>query len=135
MDTQINFYIMNKPKLSDCHLFICRLANKAYRQGYQITIKADSEASATSLDDALWTLLPESFMPHQITEEDNTKITIGRPTKEHLLVDLTLTPSFEKEIKQLITIVPDDIDLKQKARELYKTYKNDGYSIKTQPIN
>jgi DNA polymerase III, chi subunit len=58
--TRIDFYVLPDDNIDKQHIFACRLAQKASKQGHRVYIHTESEQQSKKLDDLLW-----SFYAHQ----------------------------------------------------------------------
>ena len=71
-----DFYLIAKPRFRDQPLrLVCELARKACDAGHWTLVLARDQAQAEALDDLLWDMGEDVYVPHQIagadTEEDD----------------------------------------------------------------
>ena len=67
--TRIDFYILADSAQRSRALFVCRLAEKAYRMKHPIYIHTESEQQSALMDDLLWTFSQGSFLPHALAHQ------------------------------------------------------------------
>lgn len=133
--TQIDFYILEEPQFKDSLAFACRLAEKAYQQGHQITIECADDVA--NLDMWLWTFNDESFLPHGPDHHHSNRIVVSRLHQQGapLFLKLTLSPIDAAESWQrVLQIVPKDPSLRNSARQLYRHYQSQGHTLNTHTI-
>lgn len=101
----------------------------------------DDEAQALRLDELLWQLPPERFVPHQLQgESGQAPVEIGHqpPRRRYArLINLAKqTPLFAGHFAQVVDFVPTDETQKQQARERYKHYRQAGHTLemRDQPV-
>ncbi|AJA45002.1 DNA polymerase III subunit chi [Frischella perrara] len=111
-----------------------------WQQGLRILVACQNQEQAERIDEYLWQLSPESFVPHNLVGEG---LTNGSPVEiawvgkkgngnRQLLVNLQEQfPEFSPAYNDIIDFVPPDENLKALARERYLTYKSMGFNIKT----
>jgi DNA polymerase-3 subunit chi len=52
----------------------CEIAERSYTQGHRLQIIAAGEEQASRLDELLWTFRPDSFVPHDLFEEQSAQV-------------------------------------------------------------
>ena len=57
---------------ADPAAFACRLIARAIRDGGQILVWSDSDETIRRLNRDLWQQIPESFIPHEIWQPDQS---------------------------------------------------------------
>ncbi|XMR34886.1 DNA polymerase III subunit chi [Escherichia coli] len=101
----------------------------------KIYLLCDDQAQALRLDELLWQLPPERFVPHQLQGESGmAPVEIGyQPPKRRYApasINLaTATPLFAGHFAQVVDFVPTDETQKQQARERYKHYRQAGHTL------
>jgi|SRR5919106_3499477 DNA polymerase-3 subunit chi len=140
--TRIDFYVLQEgARLTREHL-VCLLAHKAYDQGQSLYIHASSREEVNTLDELLWTFRDISFLPHQRIDEGlspDAPIVIGcgeaPPETTKLMINLAHPPPpFVSQIDRIIEVVSQAPDIRQQARERYRYYQAQGYSLNTHAI-
>ncbi|WP_336368543.1 DNA polymerase III subunit chi [Marinobacter sp. C2H3] len=69
------FHILIQTTASARHLHAARLAEKAWQQGDRVCLVCDTMQQATELDDLLWSLSPDAFLPHSVVPDSATTCT------------------------------------------------------------
>jgi len=138
--TRISFYILKSTELEQRQAFACRLVEKIYHQGQQVYIHTDSAENSESLNQALWSVRPESFIPHDVMSANNTELSpilIGHgdhvpPRLMDVMINLTVEqPLFFSQFERVCEIVDDDTAIKQAGRQRFQFYKQRGYELDT----
>ncbi|MGF1765426.1 DNA polymerase III subunit chi [Aliivibrio kagoshimensis] len=138
------FYLINEDTAEDSEsgllLFVSHLVISHYQQGMKIFILADSRTQAEKLDELLWQLEPENFIPHNLVGEgarSGALVEIGWGNLHYsghrnLLINLAqYAPTFAVSFPQMIDFVPCEEKSKQQARERYKIYRQAGVVLNT----
>jgi DNA polymerase-3 subunit chi len=139
--TRIDFYVLPDSSPDKQHIFACRLAQKASKQGYRVYIHTESEEQSKQLDDLLWSFCATSFVPHTIDANEcaNNPVYInhsGDPIDIHdVLINLTpSTPDCFGRFERLAELINQDETIKRAGRERFKFYKNRGYPLQTHKL-
>lgn len=137
MKPQVDLYLLTADTFSGCFPFACLLIEKTYRQGHTAVVHLESAEAGATLDQLLWTFRDASFVPHQLCAP--TAITVGKaplsssPPSLAIHCRLLETPvSFNEQ--RLLQIVPNHPQLLQLARQHYRFYQQQGYSLATHRI-
>ncbi len=135
--TQVDFHILPTNNLDERIRYVCRLVEKVAHRGHRILIKAHDEAEARLLDKRLWDFKPESFLPHQImNEEDNLSeihISWKEDSGDHddVLINLGLSiPDYFSRFERVLEVVCQEEALLESGRQHYKFYNDRGYPLK-----
>lgn len=134
--SQVTFYLMNEQdddRGSACERLACQLAADGWSAGH-IYLLCRDETQAQRLDELLWQLPTDRFVPHQLQgEAGQAPVEIGhQPPKRRYarLINLTeQTPLFAGHFAQVVDFVPTDETQKQQARERYKHYRQAGHTL------
>jgi len=141
--TRISFYVLKSTQLDQRQAFACRLAEKAYHQGHQVYIHTENAEHSALLNDALWAVRPESFVPHELvaeTEDNDCPVLIGHsdnkpPRLMDVLINLTDTqPLFFSQFELVAEVIDDTTQAKQAGRERFQFYKQRGYELETHHV-
>lgn len=141
---KVDFYILSSNREKQRLRFVCKLAEKIYRQQQRAYILATSDQQSLKLDDLLWSFRPKSFIPHQLfsgdeVSQDNAILVGVLPaTSPWSSVIINLSPQLLIPLKQtqrLIEILDATASLKQTSRKHYQYYKKNGYALTTHNIN
>ncbi len=141
--SQVTFYLMSEPddgQASAVERLACQLAADGWSAGH-LYLFCDDEAQALRLDELLWQLPPDRFVPHQLQgESGQAPVEIGHqpPRRRYAcLINLARqTPLFAGHFAQVVDFVPTDETQKQRARERYKLYRQAGHTLemRDQPV-
>ncbi|MDC9581878.1 DNA polymerase III subunit chi [Xenorhabdus sp. PR6a] len=116
----------------------CQLAADQWRAGKRVLIACENQQQAEKLDEALWQREPNQFVPHNLAGEGpryGAPVELCWPQKRsHAPRDvlITLLPhfaDFATAFHEVIDFVPIDENLKQLARERYKSYRSVGFNL------
>lgn len=121
----------------------CQKIVEAWQTKLRILVTCQDQVQAERIDEYLWQLNTDSFVPHNLAGEGlrgGSPVEISWPQKRsngnrQLLINLQEQfPEFSGVYHDVIDFVPSDERLKLLARERYKTYKEAGFNLKTIPI-
>ena len=132
--TRIDFHILSAPDLDAAIDHTCRLAEKAWRSGHRVLIHCDNDW-AEQVDERLWSLRPDAFVPHNRLEAGDAPVNITTDTEcgEHHDVMISLShqqnPAFSR-FSRLFEVVFAEDALKAAKREHYRFYQERGYPLK-----
>jgi DNA polymerase-3 subunit chi len=132
-----DFYLIAKPRFRDQPLrLVCELARKACDAGQWTLVLARDQAQAEALDDLLWDMGDEVFIPHQIAgadvEEDEAQVLIAAPDADApmrpLVINLRDAP-VDGAFERVLEVVPADADARGPLRERWKQYQARGFEL------
>lgn len=142
--TRIDFYILANLSGEQARArFSCRLAEKAWQQGYRVFIHTVSQFAAQQVDELLWTFRPESFLPHGLASEPESAglpVLVGsgaepEPTLD-LLINLSDTvPVYYQRFPRLAEIVESTDTAREIARGRYRYYRDHGCTLRSHNLN
>ena len=139
--TRVDFYILPDQAADERHMFACRLASKAFRQGHHVYIHTASQAHAEQLSELLWSFRPASFIPHSYLgsgEQDPVAIGWGDdPGELHdVMINLDLVvPGFIGRFERVLEVVPTaDASIRDALRQSWQHYKDRGYPVEQQEV-
>ena len=146
--TRIDFYIIENGSEQAAETFICRLTEKAWSQNNTVYVYTMDEQHAAKYDELLWTFNENSFVPHQLLQNEmeqnkTNNVLIGhQSTKEipvtchDVLINLNHeTPSFFSQFERVAEIITTDEASRSKGRERYQFYRNRGYALETHKLS
>lgn len=139
--TQVDFYVLPEGARRDD--FACRLIEKVYRTGCRVYVHTASAQRAQAIDDFLWSFRGGSFVPHEVLDtarQPDSPVLIGYqnpPEAGHeVLVNLSDTlPEFFGQFARIAELVDADPDVKLKARERYRYYREHGCPLESHTID
>ena len=132
-----DFYLIGKPRFREEPLqLVCELARKAYDANLWTLVLARDAEQAEALDEMLWDMGDDAYIPHQIAgdeEDELTPVLIATPEVDvpaRALVinlrDAPVTGSFER----VLEVVPADDSARGPLRERWKQYQARGLELK-----
>lgn len=145
---KVDFYLLEEQTSESVLLFACRLTAKLYSDDKSIYLHTENADQAKELDQMLWRFRAESFIPHEIVEEnlsENAKESSLSPVfiscnpnllqKCEVLVNLASDiPSFYRDFKRIAEIVSSDEAHRHTLRQHYRFYKEHDCILKTHTI-
>jgi len=138
--TRIDFYILENDDIAQRNVFVCRLAEKAWRMGNAIHIHTSGLTEAEELDRLLWESRADTFIPHAIAPTSkNTPIHIGYGTEtghhHALLISLcNEVPLFFSRFDRVAEIVVPSQTQLTASRERFRFYRERGYLLEFHKI-
>ena len=130
---RIEFYVLSSSNPADRLRAACQLAQKAWRAGMPVFIRAADQEQSEALDALLWSFRVESFVPHNLHSEDaQAPVVIGideTPAKSQGLL-INLHPQLSAQLAQfsrVIEIVNQEPQLLALSRENFKLYRQQGF--------
>lgn len=134
---QVDFYVLETPAKAPDKL-ACWLALKALDQAQTTQIVVESGDQARELDELMWSVPPERFLPHGIAGTPEAAAAPVRIALPHsiadggIVVNLTAQPIERPErFERLLEIVPHGDSNRIASRKKFKAYRDSGLSPKT----
>ena len=129
-----DFYLIAKPRFRDDPLrLVAELARKAYDSGQWTLVLARDRAQAEALDDQLWDMGEDVFIPHQIAgadeEDDECPVLIATPDFDPPLRALVINlrdAAVPDGFERVLEVVPADPAAREPLRERWKQYRARG---------
>ena len=139
----VNFYILPDDQLSSLLRYACKLAEKHWLSGSRVLIQTDSVDDSKTLNDLLWNVREDSFIPHGIASlepvDQQQPILISHQKVsdnnfQHIVnlssrpADTTqqADPTNEFVIEECLN---QNEERKQCGRQHYKIYRDAGYTL------
>jgi DNA polymerase-3 subunit chi len=130
--TKVTFY-----KLAEgqhiAYKLVCQLIKKAYSANQQVLCLVVDDQAAQQLDQMLWEIEPEAFIPHGIgTDQMPVAISTAAEPGEHhqLLINLQAEiPTWFSRFDRVIELVQPESEQEQIKRENFRFYKERGYAL------
>ncbi len=137
--TRVSFYILKGEQEQARQEFACRLAEKAYKLGHHVFIHTSSAEQTEQVNQALWSFRADSFVPHQLANEENIDSCpvlishdVSPPRLMNLLINLNEEhPLFFSQFERVAELINDHESIKQAGRQRYQFYKQRGYELDT----
>jgi len=132
------FYLIAKPRFRNQPLqLVCELARKAHLARQMTVILARDQAQAEELDDMLWDMGEDIYIPHQIVgmdiEEEEADILIAAPNatipSRPIIINLR-DSAYMEDCQRVLEVVPDDLNAREPLRQRWRQYKAAGYTLK-----
>jgi DNA polymerase III subunit chi len=117
--------------------YVCRLVKKAYFSGHKLVLVSNNKTDIDALDEALWTSLPQDFLPHCRLDDvlaDATPIILAQAAEAlphyDVMINLgrELPPLFSR-CDRLIEVVGQETDAVASGRARWTFYKDRGYAL------
>lgn len=132
-----DFYLIAKPRFRDEPLrLVCELAKKACEAGLWTLVLARDGAQAETLDDLLWDMGEDVYIPHQVAgadaEEDEATVLIAPPEVDAPVRPLVINlrdAAVEGSFDRVLEVVPADESARAPLRERWKQYKARGLDV------
>ncbi len=151
---QTLFYLMPNSKSTQRHEpllalqqvydLACELARQAFINQQWVYIHCTDKEQAYAIDELLWQLAPQSFVPHNLKGEGPTGGApveigfdrLGANKNRHVLINLAdQVPQFAVNFVQIIDFVANDDSHKAIARDRYRQYRTLGIALTTQDLS
>ena len=131
-----DFYLIAKPRFRDEPLRLaCELARKAFEANLWTLVLARDAEQAEALDDLLWDMGDDAYIPHQIAgdeEDELAPVLIAPPEIDAPLRVLVINlrdGAVEGEVERVLEVVPADESARGSSRERWKQYKARGFDV------
>ncbi|CAN5700709.1 MAG: DNA polymerase III subunit chi [Luteimonas sp.] len=131
-----DFYLIAKPRFRAEPLrLVCELARKAYEAGQWTLVLARDAAQAEAVDDLLWDMGDDAYIPHQIAgdeEDGQTPVLIAPPGIDAPLRPLVINlrdDAVDGAFERVLEVVPADDSARGPLRERWKHYQARGLEM------
>jgi DNA polymerase-3 subunit chi len=138
---QVAFYVLADAEQSAEHL-ACRLAMKAWEQGFHVVVLAADEDEAISLDRTMWNIPAGRLLPHSRGPADaHTHVSIDVhgaeiPDGRDLVINLADQPVSEPgRFRRLLEIVPCADQRRRASRQKFRIYRDLGLEPETHNLD
>lgn len=133
-----DFYLVTTPRFREQPLrLVCELVRKAHAAGQPTLILARDDAQAETLDDMLWDMGEDAYIPHQIAgvdeDEDEADVLIAGPASDAALRPLVINlrdAPVAGAFDRVLEVVPADESARGPLRERWKQYQSRGFELK-----
>lgn len=136
----VDFYILADSNQASLQQYACQLAQQHWSAGRRILMQTDCVDDSQQLDELLWNLQADSFVPHGIATlepvDQQQPILIAHQAVNDSQFDVVLNlssrpcditePGQELQIEEILN---QDEQRKQSGRTHYKIYRDQGYSL------
>ena len=131
-----DFYLIAKPRFREEPLRLtCELAKKAFDANLWTLILARDDEQAEALDEMLWDMGDDAYLPHQVAgdeEDELTPILIATPAIDAPMRALVINLRdgvVEGNFERVLEIVPADDSAREPLRERWIQYKARGFEV------
>ena len=132
-----DFYLIAKDRFKAEPLrLVCELARKAHDAGIFTLILARDAEQAEMLDDLLWDMGEDAYIPHQIAgadvDEEEAAVLISPPEVDAPLRPLVINlrdAAVEGSVERVLEVVPADESARGPLRERWKQYQARGFDV------
>ena len=132
-----DFYLIAKPRFRAEPLrLVCELARKAHDAGQWTLVLARDQAQAEQLDDLLWDMGEDAYIPHQIAgadiEEEEAAVLSAPPGIDAPLRPLVINlrdAAVDGAFERVLEVVPADESARGPLRERWKQYQARGFEL------
>ena len=139
---QIDFYVLQKQSPGGRFKLACRIVEKAYRLGHRVYVRTGNSDDTNVLDDLLWTFSQNSFVPHQLSAESDSRespVVIGEhpPTAGDTDVVISVADGPVSDFTsylRIVEIVGYEDDEKASGRNRFRYYREHGMEPNTHRI-
>ena len=139
---QIDFYVLQEKSPSGRFKLACRIVEKAYRLGHRVYVRTGNSDDTNVLDDLLWTFSQNSFVPHQLSTESDSRespVVIGEPPPAAEDTDVVISVADDPvsdftTYPRIIEIVGCEDDEKESGRNRFRYYREHGMEPNTHRI-
>ncbi len=144
--TRIDFYVLQNLDSGSIDLLVCRLVEKAFRQGHQTYVMTADLDHSIRLDETLWTFSPGSFVPHTLYTPGSTNadalpqpVLVGHheppASCQDVLVSLgAQVPGCFSRFQRVADFVGASDEEKRLARDRFRFYRDRGYPLENHSV-
>ncbi len=132
-----DFYLIAKDRFREEPLrLVCELARKAFDANLWTLVLARDDEQAEALDEMLWDMGDDAYIPHQIAgdeEDELTPVLIATPEIDAAMRPLVINlrdGAVEGSFERVLEVVPADDSAHEPLRERWKQYKARGLELK-----
>jgi DNA polymerase-3 subunit chi len=131
---KVEFYVRPDSQPVGRLKLACQLAAKAWRAGLPVFVRGANAAQCAELDELLWRFKGETFIPHNLHDEQpDAPVVIGidQPPATAQAVLINLHPQIAANCEQFSRIIeivnqqPEQLEL---ARDNFRLYRQRGYA-------
>jgi len=137
--SRVDFYILPDDQFSNLLKYACRLAETHWKSGKRVLIQTDSADDSQQLNELLWNIREDSFIPHGIASLE--------PVDEQQPILISHQKIIDNNFQQVINLssrpsdITDNAELnieeilnqneqrKNSGRVHYKAYRELGYTL------
>ena len=131
---RIDFYVSQGSQPQDRLQLACRLVRRAWQAGLPVFVLCSDDAQQAAMDDLLWHLRPQFFIPHNRFDDNPTAPVVlainQQPTVANsVLINLCMQPPAQLDgLNRVIELVCQTPELLQQIRSNFMHYRKLGHS-------
>ena len=137
MSARVDFYLIVGERFRDQPLqLVAKLAQKAFASGQPTLVLARDREQAEALDDQLWDMGEDEFIPHQIAgmdeDEDEADVLIVPPGIDAPMRPLVINlrdAAVEGGFARVLEVVPADASAREPSRDRWRQYAARGLPV------
>ena len=137
MSARVDFYLIVGERFRDQPLqLVAKLAQKAFASGQPTLVLARDREQAEALDDQLWDMGEDEYIPHQIAgtdeDEDDVPVLIAAPGHDTPMRPLVLNlrdAPVEGAFERVLEVVPADASAREPSRDRWRQYAARGFKV------
>ena len=137
MSARVDFYLIVGERFRAQPLqLVAKLAQKAFASGQPTLVLARDREQAEALDDQLWDMGEDEFIPHQIAgmdeDEDEADVLIVPPGIDAPMRPLVINlrdAAVEGGFARVLEVVPADASAREPSRERWRQYAARGLPV------
>ena len=141
-DPQIDFYVLQEQSPGGRFKLACRIIEKVYRLGHRVYVRTGNSDDTNVLDDLLWTFSQNSFVPHQLSRESDSRespVVIGEhspaPEGTDVVISVADDPVSDfTAYPRIVEIVGCKDNEKASGRNRFRYYREHGVEPNTHRI-
>ena len=139
---QIDFYVLQEQSPGGRFKLACRIVEKAYRLGHRVYVRTGNSDDTNVLDDLLWTFSQNSFVPHQLSTESDSRdslVVIGEHPPATTGADVVISVADDPvsdftAYPRIVEIVGCEDNEKTSGRNRFRYYRERGVEPNTHRI-
>ena len=131
-----DFYLIAKPRFREEPLrLVCELVRKAWAADLWVLVLARDAAQAEQLDELLWDMGDDAYIPHQVAgdeEDELTPVLIAAPEIDPPLRALVINlrdAAVTGPVERVLEVVPADESERAASRDRWSRYKARGFEV------
>lgn len=144
---QVDFYLLENQVADGPNKFVSHLCNKLVKLENKALLVTDTADQSQHLDQLLWSFSDTSFVAHDrlpnsealqsiihIIEAPQFSASLTEDNY-HVMVNLCQSvPIFSHHFERIVEVIDADEPSKETARQRYRHYQNEGFTLKTHKI-
>ena len=133
------FYLLDEIGDDKALAFMCQRVCEHFRNGQRVLVMANDQRQAEALDELLWRLPTDAFVPHNLSTEGGSGSPVeiswhGQPSPGPRQVVINLSdeaPAAAARAQLVIDVVPQHESKRALARQRFKQYRQLNLQLNT----